>query len=301
MRLKWIGTGGSLVALALVCVTGSPAGAQQDGTPGNDAFANQTGPGSYQGGHRVPGSSGTSSGDSTGSAAWDPAAHIETYVPQVDPTEYQEDLPAGVDVSSGAYMNQIHGRADEIVAAMNQPDPGAWFIQNCTAPCGILYGQFVQTPPPPTPRELAQTLLTQLDLDQPVVRTSPVNGQLVVGLPTWFWVEGAGTTPQEASTSDGFVSIRAVPAFHWSTGEGTVSCPGPGTPYVDGVSAPGAASPDCGHTYRHAGRHTLTATVSWTVTWYVGGVSQGQLPASSLSGSAPVAVSEIQTLVSRVG
>jgi len=195
-------------------------------------------------------------------------------------------------------MNQICGKRSQVHAALGQADPAQWLIDNCTAPCGALYGQYRLNPP--TPREQAQMLLTHLGLGAPTrLHTSPDADRLYVRFPTWFWVDGgAGVTePKTESTPDGFVSIRAVPKFVWNTGEGTVGCPSKGTPYNAAKYDPGAASPDCGHTYARSGHYTLSLTVNWTVTWVANGVPQGHLGTDSYAVNQDIDVFEIQGIV----
>jgi hypothetical protein len=264
-----------------------------------DAGASKQGTGNYGGYHDISASSGGSASHSGSSVNLDPNEYICVWVQQVNSVgyEYSEPIPAGQE-GLGEHMNEICGKRSEVRAALGQADPAQWLMDNCTAPCGATYGRYRLNPP--TPREQAQTLLTQLGLSAPTtLHTSPDADRLYVRFPTWFWVDGGAgiTEPKTKSTPDGFVSITAVPKFEWSTGEGTVSCPDKGTPYDPAKYDAAAASPDCGHTYARPGHYTLSLTVNWTVTWSINGVPQGQLGTDAYTVSQDIDVNEIQGIV----
>jgi hypothetical protein len=270
-----------------------------------ESGARVTGPGNVD---LWSGDEGDSGGDGSGNtrtAAYDPDAYMCRYVPQINEGDWEHvaEQPAGS--SSGQSMNQICGRAAEVLAAMGQANPSKYFMDNCVGGewgCGALYGVWVENAQP-TPRELAQMLRESLQLHAPdAVRTSPVPNRLFVRFPTWFWLEGGPgvAEPISKATPDGVVKVEAVPAFEWSTGEGVVTCPDKGTPYDAARYDAGAESPTCGHTYARPGRYTLTVTVTWTFTWYLNGNEQGQLPATNYSVSADIAVNEIQGIVTDV-
>jgi hypothetical protein len=215
--------------------------------------------------------------------------------------EYTEPVPAGQE-GEGQHMNQICGKRSQVLAALGQPDPAAYLLDHCDAPCGALYGQYLLNPP--TPREQALELLANLDLAAPTeLHTSPDSNRLFVRFPTWFWVDGGEgvTEPITRATPDGAVSIKAVPRFEWGTGEGdTVTCPGQGTPYDPSRFDAAEASPDCGHTYRRSGRFTLTLSVNWSVSWYHNDVFQEDLEGQTYTVSEDIAVNEIQGIVTDV-
>lgn len=270
----------------------------------DDYGASKTGPGSYQGSHTVPGSPGSpGSTNRGGSANLDPNEYICVWVRQVNSAgyEYSEPVPNGQQ-GRGQHMNELCGKRSQVLAALGQADPAAWLMDNCDAPCGALYGQYRLNPP--TPRERALMLLTQLNLRAPgQLHTSPDANRLYVRFPTWFWVAGeAGVTePKSVSTSDGEVTITAVPELSWSAGDGeTVSCDGPGTPYSAARFDAAEASPDCGHTYRKPGHHTLTLTVNWTVTGVGGGEDLGEIGTDTFTASQGIDVHEIQGIVTDV-
>lgn len=138
---------------------------------------------------------------------------------------------------------------------------------------------WLETPPPAiSPEVVARIAVSRLVLPSVVIRVNPAADQLV-GLPSWFWVDGGSWRPQSATASVPGLSVTAtaVPVRTvWSTGDGaSVGCAGPGTPWRFGMD-PRAVSPSCGHTYTRpspAGRLTLRVTVTWTVTWAGSGAS----------------------------
>lgn len=104
----------------------------------------------------------------------------------------------------------------------------------------------------------------------------------------------------------GFVGDRDSHAGEvtWSMGDGRqVVCHGPGTPYRPG-DPPGAASPDCGYTYRSSSagqpgeRYQVSATTRWRITWTSTGVisTSGTLPDLLRTSSIGLRVAEVQTI-----
>jgi hypothetical protein len=165
--------------------------------------------------------------------------------------------------------------------------------------------------PPPDPAVLAQQAWDKLQIPSPVVRTSPPPGQdAFVNLPTWLWVDQQSFAPVSADAAAGPVTVTATARATrvvWDMGDGaTVTCNGPGTPYVPGVFDPKAPSPDCGHTYtrssdgRPGERFRITVTVTWTAAYSVAGASGGgTLPDLSASSATELRVAEFQALNTR--
>ena len=160
---------------------------------------------------------------------------------------------------------------------------------------------------------LAQQAWDQLQIPTPVVRTSPPSGQdAVVNLPTWLWVDDNFWAPVSQSASAGGVTSTATATpvkIVWDMGDGTrVTCNGPGTPYVSGVSDPRAPSPTCGYTYSRSSagrpdeRFRVTATVTWTAGFTVaGGAGGGALPNLTASSATELRVAEFQALNTNSG
>jgi hypothetical protein len=156
---------------------------------------------------------------------------------------------------------------------------------------------------PPSPAQLAEQARSQLLLPSPRIMANPVEEQLV-NLPTWLWLDSASWGARSATAQVPGVSVTAVarPTWvSWSMGDGTsVTCSGQGSPFPAGGDA-GAASPDCGHTYRissarqNSQAFPVTATVHWSVTWWGAG-QRGTFPDLTTSTSTQFRVAEAQAL-----
>ncbi|WP_229686870.1 hypothetical protein [Longimycelium tulufanense] len=196
--------------------------------------------------------------------------------------------------------------------AQQQPQPrqsGAWYVYKCSGPgfADALYRPPVWIPDgpeqAPSPEQLAQQAYNQLRLPSPQIHASPTTQQLV-NLPTWLWMDRGEWQPQTATASVPGVSVTATAtpqSVTWSMGDGfTITCQGAGTPYPSGGD-PKAASPDCGHIYRHTSQgqphntYPVAATVHWMVTWSGAGQS-GTFPDLATTSTASFAVAESQAL-----
>lgn len=203
-----------------------------------------------------------------------------------------------------------------LVSAVREVGPpdevGAWYVWRCAGtgnvnslyrpPVWIADGAAPGADVGPSPAEVARQARDRLRLPAPSISASPVGDQLV-NVPTWLWLSG-GFEPVSATAAVPGVSVTAVArptALVWSMGDGaTVTCQGPGTPFVPGGD-PSAASPDCGHTYRsssagQAGQvFPVTATVRWTVTW-TGAGDGGTFPDLDSTITTAFRVAEVQVL-----
>lgn len=159
--------------------------------------------------------------------------------------------------------------------------------------------------PAVTPTVLARVAVSRLTLPSPAVGTSPAGDQ-VARVPTWLWVDRSTWGPVSATAQVPGVSVTAtaVPVSAvWSMGTGdSVTCQGPGTPYVQGVSDPSITSPDCGYTYARSSagqtreRFTVSVTVSWRVSWTGGGQS-GTVEGLSTRAGVDLRVREVQAVI----
>jgi len=162
-------------------------------------------------------------------------------------------------------------------------------------------------PPPPNPGALAVQALNRTPLPQPAIAMAPGGDiPLLVNLPTFLWIDPAQWRPVSASASAGGVTstVTAVPQrVIWNMGQGdTVTCDGPGEPYVP--SLPDDAQPsECQFTYPASSARspdktfTVTATVEWHVTWSASGAAGGgDLGISRRASTTTVQVAEIQVL-----
>jgi hypothetical protein len=202
--------------------------------------------------------------------------------------------------------------ADEIAALGGQPSgPGGWYDRICYDASGNVtdwtanWPTWLATPPPAVdPAALARQARSMLTLPSVVIRINPAGDQLVQ-LPTWLSLDPASWRPQSATASVPGVSVTATATptkAVWSMGDGKlVVCHGPGTPWTSGMD-PKAASPDCGHTYRHSsasaagGAFAVSVTISWDVTW-AGAGQTGTVPGLTTAGQVQVRVAESQALI----
>jgi hypothetical protein len=160
--------------------------------------------------------------------------------------------------------------------------------------------------PKPDPAVVAQQVVRELVLPDPVIRTNPdeKHAQLV-RVPTWMWLDRSmwKSVSKTAKVPGVSVTATAIPRkATWLTGDGqTVVCEGAGTPYSPKYAAD-SKSPDCGHTYLRssAGQpedaYTVSVTVTWDVEWHGGG-EQGLIPGLQTQAQMPLRVAEAQALV----
>jgi hypothetical protein len=103
----------------------------------------------------------------------------------------------------------------------------------------------------------------------------PAGRDQLVAFPSWLWIAPATWGERSATASVPGLSATATAtpvSVTWTLGDGhQVVCNGPGTPYRPG-DPPGAASPDCGYTYRSSSagqpdeRYRVSATTRWRIT-----------------------------------
>lgn len=196
----------------------------------------------------------------------------------------------------------------------HDPDDGA--VYDCYQPdTSLLIQLWLAAPPPdaaagPTPREVAQMAVEQMNLSAIDIGITPrpgANSVGLVGMPVWMWAQGPDRHtfgPSTASASAGGITVSATAQVHeivWDMGDGNeVVCTTAGTPYD--ASFGRKASPDCGHVYERSSAHergeryTVTATSLWVITWEGAGQT-GTIRLDGLSRSVDIAVGEAQVLV----
>lgn len=143
-------------------------------------------------------------------------------------------------------------------------------------------------------------------LPRPEVSLSPA-ARTVTQLPTWFWTAGWAPVEAIAAVPGAVARARAEPVAlefdpgDGARGDGPVSCPGPGRPWVAGAAD--TDSP-CRVTYRHtpaiegATRWTARATIRWRISTVVAGAPGPGLETTTTT-AVPVAVVELHGLVTR--
>lgn len=195
------------------------------------------------------------------------------------------------------------GHTDGVVYRCMIPQPGS-------SAMWTTYQWLPEALPGPSPRELAQAAVEQMEFRAGLLGMNPDADALsVVGLQTWLWIADPDehtVGPMTRTATAGAVSVTATARLDevvWDMGDdgAPVSCDGPGTPYDPSYG--GGDSPTCGYTYdRSSARepdeaYTVTATSRWVVEWAGGGQS-GTIP-MEFSRSAEVRVGEVQALVTR--
>jgi len=160
------------------------------------------------------------------------------------------------------------------------PDNGAgeWYRQVCyipgrptfpTDPAGAAWRRFDAV----TPQNLALVAIDDMisEIGDPDLETNP-EVESLVGLHTWFWVDGSSLAAREATASVPGITVVATAtpsSIRFQFGDGTgMECPGGGTPWTPGT--PEGPS-DCSHVYETAGVYAVTAGVLWTGTYSVNG------------------------------
>jgi len=152
---------------------------------------------------------------------------------------------------------------------------------------------------------LAEFAMTELALPTPAIEMNP-DGEQVVQLPSWLWIDPGQWQPRRATASAGPVSstVTADPVrVVWEMGTGdTVTCDGPGRPYRERFAETPEAT-DCKYTYRQSSAaqpdaaFAVTATIQWAASWAGSDGSGGDLGVVTSTATASVPVAELQALV----
>lgn len=155
---------------------------------------------------------------------------------------------------------------------------GVWWVDNGEEPT-----------PPVDPVAVANQLRVVLPYELANAQIAPPpTYHTYISYKNWMWVEGGQWRPVDASRTlqGATVTLTATPSYtSWDMGNGdTVSCAGPGRPWVKGMSedAPTNCSyayadledPE-GDTWRVTAR--INYTLAWTCTGNCGGLGSGDL------------------------
>lgn len=250
-----------------------------------------------------------SSSTSSGASGSTPQGHGSCHDPSgaVIPCE-RDGGQAGDD---GCYYAPTSPSTATIEGLGGQPvGSGGWYERTCygsSAAGAESFGEPVWVPggAAVAPEVVARQAVSKLRLPNVSIVVSPAGDQLV-GLPTWLALAGGSWAAQSATAAVPGVSVTATatPTMAvWEMGDGgRVTCDGPGTVWRAGMD-PGAASPDCGYTYRRSSAgaadqtFSLNVTVSWSVSWQGAG-QRGTVPNLTTVAAARIAVAESQALVS---
>jgi hypothetical protein len=304
-----------LVALGALCATLGSAGvasAQSAVSPSAKCSADGCiyggGGGSTTPGAPVRSSGGGGGGSGGGGATTCTATDFTTKPPQ----KVTGPITSKPAFGTGGEWQYPEGPAVDPPGPNGETD-GRWYVVYCG---GVTLDEEyipIGTAPPGSggidPAAVVAAAMAHLPLHAPTIHMNPdpAKNDALVGLPTWFWVDGGdvGTVPAGAA-HDGVVVSGAVSADHIvvdpGDGTGTFTCPGSATPW-----APGATNTNCSHTYTRSsagkGRHnnfTVTVTVVWSGNYTVT-VNGAPLPGGGLgpvteTSQAPVRVAEAQSI-----
>ncbi len=212
---------------------------------------------------------------------------------------------------------------NQLLGALQNACQGAPFV-NLTIPCSqippALPAGATGPPPPPPSIVLALSAFGQLTMPAPVPSHYP-SGTLkedghpytLVNANTWFWTNPASWEPVSKTVSAGAVwgKATATPmSLSFSPGDGaaTVSCPGPGTPFVATVDTWVSPVNPQGCSYRYpknslgvggADQVTATYTIVWRVDWTGSDGNGGTFNNLQTQTTSRFAVAELQTVVTR--
>lgn len=197
-----------------------------------------------------------------------------TYVPDTGSTDYSDDYSP----------TDLGGVAEELTPA--EETEGAVYSGLCTgmfenpAWCDTPEGpgggsiDVEEAPPPPNPADLGQIVMDSMQLPSPKITMAPrPPNPTLVQLWTWFWIPQDQWQSQSDSISAGGITVTVTiepEKVVWDTGEGTVTCDGPGEPWSPGSDA---ETSSCGHRYEHTtvdqpgGTYPVSATIQWHASW----------------------------------
>jgi hypothetical protein len=191
---------------------------------------------------------------------------------------------------------------------------GNWYFLRCTGGDGAIvreeWRQWTPADAAAMARELGIEAASELPLPYPTPHLSPdIDGEQLVGFPSWLWVDRAAWQTFEATASIPGLSATAVATpvrTRWDMGDDSdeMVCEGPGTPYDAGV-ADGAQSTECSHIFQwasvtaedRAGVYDATVYVDWEIAWSATNGERGTLPATTRGTTFPARVIERQAVV----
>ncbi len=140
-----------------------------------------------------------------------------------------------------------------------------------------------------------------LQLEAPVVATSPPDGRFYVNVPTYLAVTNPNGDGVSALARAAGINLWAYAEAHLDsvvfdpgTGDPPVVCDGWGTLYDP--EAPDRP-PDCGYTFLAAGATTVEATVTWTITYQASSTPPGVWGAITRSTTIDAEIRELESVV----
>ena len=211
-------------------------------------------------------------------------------------------------------MEQVDWQARRVGPQATELVEDNWYFLRCTGGDGVVvreeWRQWTPADAAAMARELAIEAAAELPVPYPSPAMSPaIDGEQLVGFPSWLWVDPASWRALEATASIPWLSATAVATpvrARWDMGDesGEVVCDGPGTPY-DPVGADAGQSTDCKHIFQwasvtaedQAGAYDATVYIDWDIAWTATNGEQGSLPVTTRGTTFPVRVIERQAVV----
>jgi hypothetical protein len=183
------------------------------------------------------------------------------------------------------------------------PEEGGVYFLYCYDGTDLVHGELLLYDPGNPFGTLARAedardlALSRLTLPPPAIALAPPAGDVLVGLPAWYWVD-MPWEPQEVSATLGGITatVTAEPTdltFVPGDGSTAVRCDGPGVAWTPDRTG----DPPCGHTYVRQGEHAVTATITWIVTWSATTGAGGPLPDLTTTATLPVVVEEVEAVI----
>jgi hypothetical protein len=283
----------SLIAAALGMMAASPAvlaedpGGGQGGSTGVSCAPLSTTCTVSAGSPGSQGGSGSGGGTTTVTCTWQPLSTLTTldetlpFVPYGQPTTPDET--------------------------------GQYYLVTCTPVPDDEVGEFLAlvypaAPTGPTPGQVGQIAVSELNLPAPTVSMAPSGGKAIVSLESWLWIDPADWQPITATATVGGITATATatPQYVvWDMGDGNqVTCDSPGVAYNTSIADQDQTT-SCGYTYQETSANgpdqqfMITTTIAYDVTWtsvgVAGGGDLGIVPGASTT--TAVTVDEIGTVI----
>ena len=201
--------------------------------------------------------------------------------------------------------------SDGQTAAEGQDGDHHGVVMECTTVggSGFLYlarPEEASGPPPPNPRELAQTAVSRMELSAIEIGSFPWTKQKsaesvgVVGWNVWLWVADPSSSTvgpiSESASVDGYTvtATAEVTKVDWDMGNGDVVSCGKGTAYPASPSQRDPKSPDCGYVYTKDGGYQISATTHWQINW--SGIGESGVIPMELTATEDITIAEVQVL-----
>jgi len=146
---------------------------------------------------------------------------------------------------------------------------------------------------------LIDQAMANLDVNLPVPVSSPANGVTLPHIDTWFWIANTESQTRSASAAGITATVRSTLAdVTFDLGaDGTLRCPGGGTPYDMSRPSRGQRS-ECAHAFAAPTRAIdIDVTATWRITWSASTGASGDLGTVSRTSTLPLQIQEHATVI----